>query len=123
MTSVVSHTRRFSSSYRPNGFDADTLSPDGIDRTIAATVNRDNGNVASVSDWFTICELDTLSPSSIRFVGLFIDTSGSMTLNTVLASRNEFLADVAAAGLEIAQVFNGSERWIDPFLTTLVPAN
>ena len=109
------------SSHSPEGFYNDTLSPDGIDRTIAKVVNRDGGNPDLVSDWFDACELGRLSPASVGFIGLFIDTSGSMTLSTVLASRDQFLLDVEAANLAIAQVFNGAERWIDPFLTTLVP--
>ena len=109
------------SSHSPEGFYNDTLSPDGIDRTIAKVVNRDGGNPDLVSDWFDACELGRLSPASVGFIGLFIDTSGSMRLSTVLASRDQFLLDVEAANLAIAQVFNGAERWIDPFLTTLVP--
>jgi hypothetical protein len=44
-----------------------------------------------------------------------------MTLSTVRASYDDFLDDLAAANLTIAQVFNGQERWITPFLTTLAP--
>jgi hypothetical protein len=103
--------------FSPTGFDTDTLSPDGINRTIAKTVSRDNGNVASASDWFTLCE------SSIGFVGLFIDTSGSMTLSTVTASYNKFVADLEREALAYAQVFNRAEDFIVPFLTTLVPSS
>ena len=76
-----------------------------------------------VSDWFDICKLSqyTSSTSTIGFVGLFIDTSGSMTLNTVLASYNKFREDVAAAGLSIATVQNSAENWVAPFQTTLAP--
>lgn len=89
--------------------------------TVALTVNRDNGNAELASDWLNACQLGDLSPSSIQFVGLFVDTSGSMTLNTVRSSYDKFLVDLEAAGLTFAQVFNNQERWIDPFLTTLAP--
>lgn len=95
--------------------------PDGIDRTTVALVNRDQGDATLASDWFNDCGLDALSPSSVTFLGLFIDTSGSMTLNTVMASYNKFLADIENVPLAYDQVFNGAERWIDPFLTTLAP--
>ena len=94
---------------------------DDFRTSVALTVNRDGGNAELASDWFNACQLSDLSPSSIQFVGLFIDTSGSMTLNTVRASYDKFLVDLAAAGLTFAQVFNNQERWIDPFLTTLAP--
>ena len=95
--------------------------PDGIDRTLAMTVSRDGGNVQLASDWFSACQLDRFSPSSVPFVGLFIDTSGSMTLGTVQASYEKFLQDLEDAGLTYAQVFNGAEQWVTPFITTLAP--
>ena len=114
--------QNFSESFlRPTGFANDTLSPDGIDRTIATTVNRDGGNVDLASDWFTLCDIGRFSASTIGFIGLFVDTSGSMRLSTVQASYDAFLADVADANLEIAQVFNGQERFVTPFLTDLAP--
>ena len=108
--------------HSPNGFADDTVNnPDGFDRTLASTVNRDNGDVGLISDWFSLCQLDLLSPNSVPFVGLFIDTSGSMRLSTVQASYNQFLVDLNAANLTFAQVFNPSEQWVDPFITTLAP--
>ena len=47
-------------------------------------VNRDNGVAANTSDWYTLCNLDQI-PNNSK-VALFIDTSGSMTMNTVQAS-------------------------------------
>ncbi|KAL7577367.1 hypothetical protein ACA910_002098 [Epithemia clementina (nom. ined.)] len=105
----------------PDGFFNDTYNNlDGIDRTIVRSVERDDGGVLS-SDWFDICQLDLISPNSVPFIGLFIDTSGSMNLNTVRTSRDLFLENVAAAGFNISEVFNGAEQWLDPFLTTLIP--
>ena len=107
---------------RPNGFEEDTVNnPDGIDRTIVTTVNRDGGNVNAVSDWFNACRLGEISTASLRFIGLFIDTSGSMTLSTVQASYNKFVEDLNNTGLVFDEVFNGREEWIDPFLVDLAP--
>jgi len=116
----ISHSCSFSP-LRPTGFFNDTLSPDGVDRTIVSNVARDNGFEASRSDWFEICRLDRFTASAIGFIGLFVDTSGSMTLNTVRASYNFFLSRVADSNNTVANVFNGQERFITPFLTTLVP--
>lgn len=67
-------------------------------------VNRDGGNVFERSDWFDICGLANLDLSGIMFVGLFIDESGSMTRQTVLASIHEFERDVTNANLTISSV-------------------
>lgn len=81
------------------------------------TVNRDNGNTTLTSDWFAIANLDNLITGSK--VGLFIDTSGSMTLSSVQASYNLFQSQVAAAGLQITNVFNSNEDYITPFINML----
>ena len=95
--------------------------PDGVSTTdpvgvapdyglFYSEVNRDNGDVSSESDWFTICGLSTYPANTL--VSLFIDTSGSMTLETVQASYNKFLADCQANNIVIAgNSFNGNERW------------
>jgi len=107
----------------PTGFDLDTVNnPDGMDRTIVSTVNRDNGNSNLAQDWFATCQLDQFPPESVRFVGLFVDNSGSMRVSTVQASLSLFESRVSAAGMVINRVVNAQERWIDPFVTTLVPA-
>lgn len=109
----------------PAGFEDDSVNnPEGIDRTVLTTVNRDNSVVARASDWFGACDfLGNLSPSSVNYIGLFVDTSGSMNLSTVLASYEKFLADLQAAGFGYRKVFNRYEKWIEPFLTTLAPPN
>ena len=73
------------------------------------------------SDWFDICGLDRLSPSSITFMGLFVDDSGSMRVSTVGASLSQFETKLAERQVSIIRVYNGLEEWIDPFLTTLAP--
>lgn len=84
-------------------------------------VNRDGGNVAARSDWFAICNLDTLPEGSV--ISVAIDTSGSMTLGTVQASYDYFQQRCADAGLVI--VFDltfPNERWIVPHLKDIPPS-
>jgi hypothetical protein len=70
-------------------------------------VNRDNGNSALVSDWYTICGIDNLPDGSK--IALFIDNSGSMTTSTIQASYNLLVSKLAAKNITI----------ITPFLTDL----
>jgi hypothetical protein len=77
-------------------------------------VNRDEGVVGNLTDWFSLTGMSVLSPGAK--VGLFVDNSGSMTTATVQASYNKFVADVAAAGLSIITVTNANEDWITPFI-------
>lgn len=105
----------------PTEYEADGLSPDGIDRTISAQVNRDGGNTALESDYFNLCNLDRFVGGAVDFVGVFVDESGSMNRNTVAASLAKFEADLQAAGLSVSSVFNGAEDWITPFTTSLAP--
>jgi hypothetical protein len=78
-------------------------------------VNRDEGVVGNLSDWFTITGMSALSAGSK--VGLFVDNSGSMYTSTVQASYDKFVADVAAAGIDIITVTNIVEDWITPFIS------
>lgn len=85
-------------------------------------MNRDGGDASQASDWFNICNIGALvGTSTISFVGLFIDTSGSMTASTVSASRSKFETDLMNAGLTFAEVLNGRENWITPFTADLSP--
>lgn len=76
-------------------------------------VNRDNGNTSNSSDWFAICNLDTL-PSGTT-IALSIDNSGSMTDSTVQASINLLYSRCATAGISISRVAMSGERWVIPF--------
>lgn len=80
-------------------------------------VNRDNGNTALASDWYTICGIDNLPEGSK--IALFIDNSGSMTTATIQASYNLLVSKLAAKNITIITVENGNEDWITPFLTDL----
>jgi hypothetical protein len=80
-------------------------------------VNRDGGNTALASDWYTICGIDNLPEGSK--IALFIDNSGSMTTATIQASYNLLLSKLAAKNITIITLENGNEDWITPFLTDL----
>ena len=80
-------------------------------------VNRDNGNPANASDWYTICDLDNVPDGSS--IALFIDNSGSLTTAKVQASYDLLVSKLAARNITITTVTNGSEDWITPFLTNL----
>jgi len=80
-------------------------------------VNRDNGNAALASDWYTICGIDNLPENSK--IALFIDDSGSMTTATIQASYNLLVSKLAAKNISIITVTNSDEDWITPFLTAL----
>ena len=80
-------------------------------------VNRDDSNPGYESDWFAICDIDTLPEGSS--IALFIDTSGSMTMSTIQASYNKFVAKLNAKNITITTVTNSNEDWITPFLVDL----
>ena len=80
-------------------------------------VNRDNGNAANTSDWYTICDLDNVPEGSS--IALFIDGSGSMTQANVQASYELLVSKLAARNITITTVTNPNEDWITPFLVDL----
>ena len=85
------------------------------------TVNRDNGNNSARSDWFDICNFQNLPYGTI--VSIWIDISGSMTLDTVQASYDYFLQRCAAAGIEIVLSLSASgERYIEEHIQYLPPS-
>ena len=75
-------------------------------------VNRDGGNADNASDWFDIVGIQT---GTITKLALFVDTSGSMTLNTVAASYAKFIGTCTDAGITVRQETNGVEDWLEPF--------
>ena len=76
-------------------------------------VNRDNGSTSNVSDWYTICGLDSLPDGSK--IAIFIDTSGSMTMSTIQASYDQLIAKLQARSMDVITVQNSQEDWITPF--------
>lgn len=80
------------------GYGTITFGPNSNSYTGQFRVNRDLGNPSNASDWFDICDLDTLSGSD-RNVTLWVDGSGSMTPSTVAASINLLVTNMSAAGI------------------------
>lgn len=76
-------------------------------------VNRDENNDANVSDWFTICGLDSL-PNGTK-VALMVDNSGSMTTDTVRKSFELFLSKCQAKDIKVIASEPIDEDWITPF--------
>ena len=84
----------------------------------AYTVNRDRGDITKRSDWYSLATLDRLPEGSK--IALFIDKSGSMTLDTVRASYDYFIQRIAARKIEVITVSNTSENWIEPFIPIIL---
>ena len=82
-----------------------------------AQVNRDNGNPDNITDWYEICDIDSLPEGSS--IALFIDGSGSMTQANVQASYDAFVAKLNEKNITITTVTNSNEDWITPFLVDL----
>ena len=76
-------------------------------------VTRDGGDANNTSDWYNICGLDAIPDNSK--VAIFIDGSGSMTMNTVAASYQQLSDKLTERGITFITVTNSSEDWITPF--------
>jgi len=85
-------------------------------------VVRDEGDLPP-DDWFTLCGLDKMTLSNtVRYIGMFLDQSGSMSKATVQNSYDKFLQMVADAGLTIRDGdYNNDEDWILPFIKDFLP--
>jgi hypothetical protein len=70
-------------------------------------------------DWFDLCDIDVYAATGISFVGLYIDTSSSMTEETVANMSSNFIQKLNQSGLAYKTLLNPSEDWILPFLTDL----
>jgi hypothetical protein len=81
------------------------------------SVNRDQGVVQNTSDWYTICNLDQ-APDDAK-IAIFIDQSGSMTMNTIQASYDLLVEKLNLRGIEFIVTTNSNEDWITPFDTSL----
>ena len=76
-------------------------------------VNRDAGIASNVSDWYTLCNLDSL-PNGSK-IAVFVDTSGSMSMSTIQASHDLLMQKLNARNMDVIVVTNPSEDWITPF--------
>lgn len=95
----------------PNG--VDITDPVGVSPKyglLYSRVKRDNGSTTVRSNWFDICGLSTYPANTL--VSLFIDTSGSMKLDTVRASYDKFIKDCKKNNILVAATSqNEGERW------------
>lgn len=80
-------------------------------------VNRDGGNTTKRSDWYSLVGMDRLPDGAP--IALFVDKSGSMTLNTVRASYDLFVQKCETRKFRLVTTFNGGENWIAPFIPKL----
>ena len=76
-------------------------------------VNIDSGNTANTSDWYTICDIDSL-PDGCK-IALLIDGVNSY----VQASYDAFIEKLNAKNITVITVTNNQEDWIQPFIATL----
>jgi hypothetical protein len=101
----------------PNGINSNLAIPNAFINELSAgttfhsRVNRDGGSTASRSDWWDLIGADVL-PSGAK-IGLCIDNSGSMNVNTVRSSLNLFKQKAAAAGVTIVTGLNGNSSTYD----------
>lgn len=77
-------------------------------------VRRDNGNSNFVTDWFSLTGL-TNPDVEVKVAMLYIDTSGSMTMDTVLESAKLFTKSMSDYDFRYKSVFDASESWINLF--------
>ena len=80
-------------------------------------VTRDGGNTENATDYYELCNIDSLPENSK--IALFIDNSGSMTTDTIRASYDLLVSKLNEKNITIITVENGEEDWITPFLTEL----
>lgn len=81
-------------------------------------VTRDNGYEHLASDWYDLCDIDSIGDGSK--ISLFIDNSGSLTTGHVQKSYEKFVQKLAARNISIVVVENSNEDWITPFDTVLI---
>jgi len=91
----------------PNNYYSDPLANSPI------TVNRDDGVATNTSDWFELCQLNTVASGTN--ISISIDNSGSTTTAEVQASFDLFKTKCSDAGLIVKLVDMGSEEnWVAP---------
>ena len=69
--------------------------------------------IGSDSDWYSICDIDSL-PNGSK-IALFVDGGTS----SVQASYDAFIAKLNERNITVISVTNNQEDWIQPFLTAL----
>eukprot|EP00980_Cylindrotheca_fusiformis_P004435 scaffold948_cov106-Cylindrotheca_fusiformis.AAC.7 len=96
------------------------LPPDFVEDPLTRyfPVVRDTEMGLPPSDWYELSGMPQYS--NAKYVGLFIDNSGSLEEWQVQGSIDLFLNKTAEMGLEVRRVVNPDENPFLPFLTTLV---
>ena len=93
-----------------------TINPQNYTKT---AVNRDNGSASAVSDWFDLTGMSQYGAGTE--ITLWVDISGSMTLNTVIESYVQFLAACATANIDVTIVQSTTdEDYVNPFISDVV---
>jgi hypothetical protein len=76
-------------------------------------VKRDGGNKGNISDWYSLCNLDNI-PNGSKVV-VFIDSSGSMNMNTVKSSYELLVQKLNERKIKVILIENPNENWISAF--------
>ena len=93
-----------------------TINPQNYTKT---AVNRDNGSASAVSDWFDLTGMSQYGAGTE--ITLWVDVSGSMTLNTVIESYVQFLTACATANIDVTIVQSTTdEDYVNPFISDVV---
>lgn len=80
-------------------------------------VTRDGGNTENATDYYELCNIDSLPENSK--IALFIDNSGSMTTADIQASYDLLISKLNEKNITVITLENAEEDWITPFLTEL----
>ena len=86
-------------------------------------IPRDYGQTTLRSDWVDLCDLGGYTPTTVPWVAVFVDDSGSLMKYEVNASYNLLVSELQNQGIGVKDVVNADENWILPFLTTLAPTS
>ena len=88
------------------------------ERATYKAVMRDNGKDEVAEDWYRTCDLATSKSNGVTRVVIFVDNSGTMTTETVLASYNLFRETLELNGFEVIEGrAEKREDYITPCLT------
>lgn len=85
-------------------------------RAFQYEVRRDEN--ACPSDWYALSGLDDPAVD-VKVALLFVDISGSMIMDTVIASARLWVDNMVSRGYRYKSVQNGNEDWIEPFNTSI----
>jgi len=90
----------------------------GVLTRFYTNINRDGRDGTPMEDWYALSGIGRWS--DVKYVGLFVDDSGSLEIKHVQGSLDAFMANATASGIEVRKVYNGDENPFLPFITVLV---